>query len=285
MFKSHIHDLNVIEPVYLDSNSLDLLSGPQFPDPSLWVHMPFEIDDGPVFPVTNDCGLGQMTDEDGNRNGGEIEVATVHEGHLNIVVGSDWGSDYLPQNSPPATIGSPSSPLGTSCQMPSLGIDPLDLIQKRSPQGTSPSSTTSSPIDSVKSSSLVDQSTHILHTKAAPSKELQYSRDPDTSVESLSQDSSLGEPLTPPSVAKDKRRRNTAASARFRLKKKEREIALENNVKELEARVSALEKECEGLERENGWLRGLVAGVTGAVQVHSSSMSAKQTMGSEEGTP
>ncbi|KAJ3713212.1 hypothetical protein C8R42DRAFT_552291, partial [Lentinula raphanica] len=58
--------------------------------------------------------------------------------------------------------------------------------------------------------------------------------------------------------AEDKRRRNTAASARFRLKKKEREIALENNVKELEARVSALEKECEGLERENGWLRGLV---------------------------
>ncbi|KAI1795512.1 hypothetical protein LXA43DRAFT_990789 [Ganoderma leucocontextum] len=64
--------------------------------------------------------------------------------------------------------------------------------------------------------------------------------------------------------AEDKRRRNTAASARFRLKKKEREAALEQKAKELEVRVSELEKECEALRRENGWLKGLVVGVTGA---------------------
>jgi hypothetical protein len=68
---------------------------------------------------------------------------------------------------------------------------------------------------------------------------------------------------TPPSAAEDKRRRNTAASARFRLKKKEREAALEKRAKELEVKVSELEKECEGLRRENGWLKGLVVGVTG----------------------
>ncbi|KAH9920160.1 uncharacterized protein B0H18DRAFT_1025433 [Fomitopsis serialis] len=62
----------------------------------------------------------------------------------------------------------------------------------------------------------------------------------------------------------DKRRRNTAASARFRLKKKEREAALERKAKELEVRVGELEKECEALRRENGWLKGLVVGVTGA---------------------
>jgi len=28
--------------------------------------------------------------------------------------------------------------------------------------------------------------------------------------------------------------------------------------------VGELEKECEGLRRENGWLKGLVVGVTGA---------------------
>ncbi|KAF8844958.1 hypothetical protein BDN67DRAFT_620679 [Paxillus ammoniavirescens] len=67
-----------------------------------------------------------------------------------------------------------------------------------------------------------------------------------------------------PSVAEDKRRRNTAASARFRLKKKEREAALERRAKELEERVVELERECEGLRRENGWLKGLVVGVTGA---------------------
>jgi hypothetical protein len=65
------------------------------------------------------------------------------------------------------------------------------------------------------------------------------------------------------SATEDKRRRNTAASARFRLKKKEREAALEKRAKELELRVGELERECEGLRRENGWLKGLVVGVTG----------------------
>ncbi|PAV18451.1 regulatory cys-3 [Pyrrhoderma noxium] len=68
------------------------------------------------------------------------------------------------------------------------------------------------------------------------------------------------------SPAEDKRRRNTAASARFRLKKKEREAALERRAAELSLRVGALERECEALRRENGWLKGLVVGVTGAQQ-------------------
>jgi Basic region leucine zipper len=72
------------------------------------------------------------------------------------------------------------------------------------------------------------------------------------------------DPLTTPlTAAEDKRRRNTAASARFRAKKKEREQALERRSKELETRVNELERECEGLRRENGWLKGLVVGVTG----------------------
>lgn len=69
---------------------------------------------------------------------------------------------------------------------------------------------------------------------------------------------------TPLNAAEDKRRRNTAASARFRAKKKEREAALEKRAKELESRVGELERECEALRRENGWLKGLVVGVTQA---------------------
>ncbi|KAH7097985.1 hypothetical protein BKA62DRAFT_714767 [Auriculariales sp. MPI-PUGE-AT-0066] len=69
---------------------------------------------------------------------------------------------------------------------------------------------------------------------------------------------------TPMTAAEDKRRRNTAASARFRAKKKEREVALEKRAKELEGRMSELERECEALRRENGWLKGLVVGVTQA---------------------
>ena len=80
----------------------------------------------------------------------------------------------------------------------------------------------------------------------------------------------------PLSASEDKRRRNTAASARFRLKKKEREVALETKAKELEQRVAELERECEGLRRENGWLKGLVVGVTGAGAAQSSQTGSKR---------
>ncbi|KAI1820016.1 hypothetical protein F4861DRAFT_93234 [Xylaria intraflava] len=56
----------------------------------------------------------------------------------------------------------------------------------------------------------------------------------------------------------DKRRRNTAASARFRVKKKAREQALEKREKELSDKVSALESRISSLETENKWLRELV---------------------------
>lgn len=59
-------------------------------------------------------------------------------------------------------------------------------------------------------------------------------------------------------IEEDKRRRNTAASARFRIKKKQREAALEATAKELRDRVVELEKEVEALRTENGWLRGLI---------------------------
>lgn len=36
---------------------------------------------------------------------------------------------------------------------------------------------------------------------------------------------------------------------------------MEKRNKELESRVGELERECEALRRENGWLKGLVVGV------------------------
>jgi len=64
------------------------------------------------------------------------------------------------------------------------------------------------------------------------------------------------DPLAP--VEEDKRRRNTAASARFRVKKKERELALEKSAAEMTERVQELEGKVHGLETENKWLRGLI---------------------------
>jgi len=82
----------------------------------------------------------------------------------------------------------------------------------------------------------------------------------DDSAESPEESNQDGETQVP---TEDKRRRNTQASARFRLKKKEREAAMESKCKELESKVGELERECEALRRENGWLKGLVVGVTG----------------------
>ncbi|CUA66959.1 hypothetical protein RSOLAG22IIIB_02867 [Rhizoctonia solani] len=59
-------------------------------------------------------------------------------------------------------------------------------------------------------------------------------------------------------MAEDKRRRNTAASARFRVKKKQRTMELERALVELEGRADALEKEAVELRRENGWLKEMV---------------------------
>ncbi|KAH6699885.1 hypothetical protein BKA61DRAFT_621227 [Leptodontidium sp. MPI-SDFR-AT-0119] len=57
---------------------------------------------------------------------------------------------------------------------------------------------------------------------------------------------------------KDKRRRNTDASARFRVKKKQREQALERSAKEMSGKVAALEEKINQLETENEWLKNLI---------------------------
>lgn len=56
----------------------------------------------------------------------------------------------------------------------------------------------------------------------------------------------------------DKRRRNTAASARFRVKKKMREQQMERTAKDLQEKVQSLETKVMQLEMENKWLKNLV---------------------------
>jgi hypothetical protein len=56
----------------------------------------------------------------------------------------------------------------------------------------------------------------------------------------------------------DKRRRNTAASARFRVKKKQREVALERTVKEVNDKNAQLQSKVNQLEMENKWLKNLI---------------------------
>ena len=82
----------------------------------------------------------------------------------------------------------------------------------------------------------------------------------DTSLDEL-KDSLSGDDDSSPDkvyVEEDKRRRNTAASARFRMKKKLREQALEQTAKEMSTKADELEKRVKELEMEAKWLRALV---------------------------
>ncbi|KAF1811146.1 hypothetical protein P152DRAFT_460017 [Eremomyces bilateralis CBS 781.70] len=63
----------------------------------------------------------------------------------------------------------------------------------------------------------------------------------------------------------DKRRRNTAASARFRIKKKQREQEVEKTAKEMSERVGIMEARVKHLEMENEWLRSLIVDKSGNV--------------------
>lgn len=56
----------------------------------------------------------------------------------------------------------------------------------------------------------------------------------------------------------EKRRRNTAASARFRIKKKLREQEMEKNLKVMQQRLSEQDERIKQLEMENTWLKNLV---------------------------
>ncbi|KAF8584512.1 hypothetical protein K439DRAFT_1294867, partial [Ramaria rubella] len=59
-------------------------------------------------------------------------------------------------------------------------------------------------------------------------------------------------------ILEDKRQRNTAASARFRIKKKQKSLNLERTVSDLTSRAEELEKEATNLRRENTWLKEMV---------------------------
>lgn len=85
-------------------------------------------------------------------------------------------------------------------------------------------------------------------TTVLPNDELEDPNDPDENALDIS-------------AEEDKRRRNTAASARFRVKKKQREQAMEKTAKEMTDKVSALEGRVGELEKENLLLKGLLVQV------------------------
>ncbi|RPD52828.1 hypothetical protein L227DRAFT_558375 [Lentinus tigrinus ALCF2SS1-6] len=225
-------------------------------------------------------------DEDLSRSG----IAEAHS-HENVVMGTVLPSNGISHSAhTPSTNSSAQAPpqFDINALLASFGVDPFMAPPAPMPQAPNPASTIAqllslhastfrpapaapsqpipsanqTPAQSPSQASQASSPAAPTSTKRARTSRASVSSVPESPVQADSpEDKPSGTPLT---AAEDKRRRNTAASARFRLKKKEREAALERKAKELEVRVSELEKECEALRRENGWLKGLVVGVTGA---------------------
>ncbi|KAL4798769.1 hypothetical protein BDV19DRAFT_336864 [Aspergillus venezuelensis] len=108
------------------------------------------------------------------------------------------------------------------------------------------SPTTTSPAQSVAASSPTN---HTSPAAPAPApKRKNTTKTPAMSVEEVAR----------VAAEEDKRRRNTAASARFRIKKKMREQTLEKTVKDTTEKNAALEARVTALELENQWLKNLI---------------------------
>ncbi|KAG6869147.1 hypothetical protein C0993_012246 [Termitomyces sp. T159_Od127] len=97
-----------------------------------------------------------------------------------------------------------------------------------------------------------------------PSESPDHSSIPASASESASTSVSIVEPNSTQTefdrapIAEEKRRRNTEASARFRIKKKQRTLNLERTIKDLTGRAEDLEREAADLRLENGWLKEIV---------------------------
>ncbi|KAH8118939.1 hypothetical protein DFH11DRAFT_1562001 [Phellopilus nigrolimitatus] len=297
MSHSPLHGLNVVRPEtpqtqYTISDQQDLLANPPFPDFNaqldLWTNLHFQTDEPFVRRGgrAGDDGTASPLDEDRDDEADPEGPASL-EGHVNAV------NPVAVPNVP--AVGQQAqqqpSPFDMNTILAGFGIDPYLVPQVTAPPSSQAASLAqllaSYPLappsffgqapDTAAAPAPVPQSRPATQVKrprsrkatvsipATPVSASSASFDRSFSVDAESADGTDGGGL-PLNAVDDKRKRNTAASARFRLKKKEREAALEKRSKELETRVNELERECEGLRRENGWLKGLVVGVTGANQ-------------------
>ncbi|KAJ3785981.1 hypothetical protein GGU11DRAFT_8468 [Lentinula aff. detonsa] len=283
--------LNLIYTHQPATDNNDLLSGAPQSDLSLeiWDRLPFNLDDGQEQTLSE-----EKPEQKKNNEGREEEQRSVEQQSSAFPVfnGNGWGqnpqtpSQAQPPFAPvlPGNVDAIQLLLSTliqqqqqapqlgnlslaqlMAQQPSLGLPPsfLTTAASSAPASASTSARTSQ-ASSMRRSAPEDNSASPPAKRARSRKPSVSVSSPETPVDYTASPEIGSATTTPLSTSEDKRRRNTAASARFRQKKKEREAALETKAKELQDQVTGLEKECETLRRENNWLKGLVVGVTGA---------------------
>ncbi|KAL5631307.1 hypothetical protein ACGC1H_006981 [Rhizoctonia solani] len=270
MASSNLQGLNLIQPESPPSNltdAQDLLSTPLFPDLAaqldLWTHVNFASDE--PFISARDRQIKETEIEKPHAD--SLTRKEVH--HFAAPAPSPVSSNAQQQQFdfqrflaefgiPPSNVDSIN--LQNALAQSNFATTPNSFsalpLAAPVPASASPAAIQPAQSETTLAPAPKRARTSAAKTAASSAPSPAASTHPDSSEPNIS---------TPLNAAEDKRRRNTAASARFRLKKKEREAALDAKANALEERVASLERECEGLRRENGWLRGLVVGVTGGV--------------------
>jgi len=281
MSPTNLQGLNLVAPSQpsdsfpADSHdSQDLLNLSYFPELNaqldIWTNLAFESDE-PLAHLNDKKAAGDEAnhathsvedDEEDDPDDGQPAQADNHD---NVVM----ADPVPPRPTQPRTASRPLTAFDIGSLLAGFGVDPFVPSPVQS-SATAPSlaqilslypNAAYPPPPALASGEHSSQPTAAKRARMRKQSSPSGTSDQGADGSSPSQGPENNTPLT---AAEDKRRRNTAASARFRMKKKEREAALEKTSKELEIRVTELERECEGLRRENGWLKGLVVGVTGA---------------------
>lgn len=280
---SNLQGLNIVRPAQDAADSHDLLLGQGYPDLTaqldLWTNLSFDSEEPLHSRHTEHKKVLPDEEEEEVRSPATGEKA-IHDGHVNVVTPANVAIDHAATHSASSAT---NNLFDINSFLANFGIDAYNTAPHMLPQqhAIAPSLAQLLALQANQggaygpgmsqympgSTSSFQSPESAGHDEAhGPAKRSRTRKMSVTSVDSPSYREESLPPNSNLSPAEDKRRRNTAASARFRLKKKEREAALEGKAKELETKVAELERECEGLRRENGWLKGLVVGVTGAAQ-------------------
>jgi hypothetical protein len=278
-----LHGLNILHPPPPAVDSQDLVGQPYLDlaaQLDLWSNLAFDSDEGFIVARADEDSSAKHGDDDEDirsPNLGTTEAA-IRDGHVNVVTGTTLGTNQPALDRLRRGQQNQQPPFDLNSLLAGFGIDPaaapphsatiapslahLLALQNANQHSTAPPIAVPVQQQQPKVAEKPVQGSHITDESHPATKKPRSRR---------ASEIAAGAPAEAPEkagvlAAEDKRRRNTAASARFRLKKKEREAALEGKAKELEMKVNELERECEALRRENGWLKGLVIGVTGAAQ-------------------
>ena len=300
MAPSPLHGLNVVHPQqdnasYLSDQQDLLAASNQYPDLAaqldIWTNLTFQSDE-PLIKSHDKRHVAdsRSSQEDDKDEDGDPDGVANPNSHSNVIIPQNVLNIAQQQQHAQSHSNGNDSAFNVNSILAGFGIDPFLVPPVNAPQpsqaaslaqllSTYPFASGAFPgPSSIASDALHDGGLDHMSSAEidAPAKKARTRKSsnatsasaahviPDSPRESEFSKEMSSDPMgTPVTVAEDKRRRNTAASARFRAKKKEREVALEKRSKDLEGRVSELERECEALRRENGWLKGLVVGVTG----------------------